>query len=124
MENTTLQISCILVTRPKLRSPRRSLQLVGVVVDATVNAAVDAVTYSKVTARIGAMIRRMKTDIIMEMVFKKGAMIVYDISVVRSVDVMTPILLDLMPLGSVILALFPCLLNMMIGNCQVILLVS
>ena len=55
---------------------------------------------------------------------QKGAMMVCDIAVVTSVDVMTPILLDLMPLGSVILALFPCLLNMMIGNCQVILMVS
>ena len=52
------------------------------------------------------------------MVFKRGAMLGYDISVVRSVDGMTPVLLDLMPLGSVILALFPFLMTMIIGNYQ------
>ena len=50
-------------------------------------------------------------------------MLGYDISVVRSVDGMTPVLLDLMPLGSVILALFPFLMTMIIGNYQGILLV-
>ena len=60
---------------------------------------------------------------IMEIVFKIGAMIVCDISVVRSVDGITPILLDFMPLGTVILAILPFLLTMIIGNCQVRLLV-
>ena len=42
VKNTTLHISCILVTRPKLRMPRRSVQLVGEVVEKILNAAVDA----------------------------------------------------------------------------------
>ena len=54
----------------------------------------------------------------MEMVFKRGSVIGCAISVVRSVDEMTLILLDFMLLGSVILALFPCLITMIIGNCQ------
>ena len=47
-----------------------------------------------------------------------------DISVVRSVDGMKPIIMYFMPLGSVILEFFPCLLTMIIGNCQGRLLVS
>ena len=38
------------------------------------------------------------------------------IDVIRSVDGMKPILMDFMLLGSVILALFPCLLTIIIGN--------
>ena len=41
-----------------------------------------------------------------------------DISVFKSVYVMLPILLDFMRLGSVILALLPCLLTIIIGICQ------
>ena len=46
-----------------------------------------------------------------------------DIAVVNSVDRMPPILMDFMPLGSAILALFHCLLTMIIGSCKGILLV-
>ena len=49
---------------------------------------------------------------IMEMVFKIGAMLGCDISVVRSVDGMKPILLYFIPLGSVILAFLPYLMTM------------
>ena len=49
---------------------------------------------------------------------KIGAMFRCDIAIVRSVDGMTHILLDFMPLGIVILELFPCLLTMIIGNCM------
>ena len=41
-----------------------------------------------------------------------------DIAVVRSVDGMTPILMYFMPFGSVILEILPCLLTIIIGNCQ------
>ena len=58
------------------------------------------------------------------MVFKIGAMPICDIAVVRSADGMPPMLLDVMPLGSVILALFPCLMTMIIGKCQGKLMVS
>ena len=60
----------------------------------------------------------MGIEMIMEMVFKRGAIIGCDIAVVRSVDVMKPILLDFIPLGSVILALLPYLLTMIIGKSQ------
>ena len=53
-ENNMLQIDRILVTRPILRRPRRSAQLVGEVV----NAAVDAVADAKVATRSGEMITR------------------------------------------------------------------
>ena len=85
---------------------------------------VDAVADAKVTARSGATIRRMGIEMIMETVFKIRAMLGYAITVVRIVDVMTPILLDFMLLGSVILSLLPCLMNIIIGNCQGRLLVS
>ena len=52
-ENTTLQIAPILVTRPNLISPRRSAQLVGVVVNTVVDASLDVVADAKVTARSG-----------------------------------------------------------------------
>ena len=96
------------------------MQLVGVVVDV----AVDVVAESKVTSRSGATIIGMGVEMIMEMVFKRGEMIGCAISIVNSVYGMPPILLDFMPLGSVILEKFPCLLTMIIGNCQGRLLVS
>ena len=69
MDNTTLQISRILVTGPKLRRPRRSVHLVGVVVDTmvdvAVDATVDAVVDTKVNARSVTTIRRMGVEIIM-----------------------------------------------------------
>ena len=46
------------------------------------------------------------------------------IAVVRSVDGMPHILMDFMPLGRVVLALFPYLLTMIIVKCQGRLLVS
>ena len=52
------------------------------------------------------------------MMSKRGAMLVCDIAVVRSVDGMTPILMYFMPLGSMILSLFPFLLTMIIVNFQ------
>ena len=60
---------------------------------------------------------------IMEMVFKRGAMLGCDIFVVKSVDGIPPIIMDFMLLGSVILELLPCLLTINIGSCQGILLV-
>ena len=66
----------------------------------------------------------MGIEMIMEMVFKRGEMIGCDIAIVRSVNGMSPIILDFMPLGSVILELLPCLLTMIIENCQGRLLVS
>ena len=63
MENTTLRISRILVTRPKLGRPRRSPQLIFIVVDTMVDAAVDVAVYAvadtKVTARSEETIRSM-----------------------------------------------------------------
>ena len=41
-----------------------------------------------------------------------------DISVVKSVDGITPILLDFTPLGSVILSILSCLLTVIIGSSQ------
>ena len=113
VDNTTLQISCILVVRP-----RRSAQLVGVVVDAMVDAEVGAVVDAKVIAIIEETIIGMGIEMIMGMVFKKGEMLGCAIAIVRSVDGIPPIILDFTPLGSVILALLPCLLTMIIGNCQ------
>ena len=75
-------------------------------------------TDAKVTAESGATIRRVGIEIIMEMVLKIGAILGCAISVVSSVDGMTPILLDFMPLESLILSLLLCLLTMIIGNCQ------
>ena len=64
MNNTTLRIARILVTRPKLRRPMRSAQIVGVVVgaivDSAVDMAVDVVADAKVTAINGAKIRSMR----------------------------------------------------------------
>ena len=114
VDNTSLQISCILMTRPTLRKPGKIAQLVGVVLDV----AVDAVADSKVTARSGATIRRMGIEIIMVMVSKRGEMIGCAIAVVSSVDGITLILMDFIPLGSVVLAIFLCLLTIIIGNCQ------
>ena len=63
VENTNLQIACILVTRPKLIRPRIIMQLVGVVVDtmldAVVDAVVDAVADAKATGISGETIRGM-----------------------------------------------------------------
>ena len=59
----------------------------------------------------------------MEMVFKRGEMIVYDIAVIKSVDGILPTPLDFMQLGSVIMALLPCHITTTIRICQVILLV-
>ena len=124
VENNTIQISCILVTRPNLRRPRKSVQLVGVVVDAMVDTTVDAVADAKVNTRIGATIRQMGIEMIMEMVFERGTMLGCAIAVVMSVNGMTPIIMNFMPLGSVILEILPCLLTMIIGNCKGILVVS
>ena len=77
VENTTLPIARILVTRPKLKRPRRSAQLVGLVVDA----AMDAVADAKVNARSGATIKRMGIEMITKMVFKRGSMLGCDIAV-------------------------------------------
>ena len=87
-------------------------------VDAEVDVAVDAVADAKVTARSGETIRSMGIEMIMEMVFKIWAMIGCAIFVVKGVDGMPPILLDFMPLGSVILAPLPCLMTMIIGICH------
>ena len=72
VENTTLHIARILVMRPKLRMPRSSKHLLGVVVGAMVDVEVDAVVGAKVTSRIVAMIRRMGIKMIMEIFFKRG----------------------------------------------------
>ena len=56
--NTTLQIACILVTRPRSRSPR-SAQLVGAVVDAVGGAKVTKISGTK------EMIIRMGIEMIM-----------------------------------------------------------
>ena len=55
---------------------------------------------------------------ILVMVFKILSMTGCSISVVNMLDGMSPILLDFMPLGSMILELFPCLLYMIIGSYQ------
>ena len=52
------------------------------------------------------------------MVLKRGAIPGYDIAAVRSMDGMTPIILDFMQLVRVILALLPCLMTTVIGNRQ------
>ena len=52
------------------------------------------------------------------MVFKREKMLGCAIDAIGIVDEMTPILLDFMPLRGVILALLPCLMTMIIGNCQ------
>ena len=106
VENTTLHIYRILMTRPKLRRPRSSVQLVGFVVDSMVNAAVDAAANAKVTSRSGAKIRGMGIETIMGILFKRGAILVCDIAVVKSVDRMLPMLLYFMPIGSIILEFF------------------
>ena len=66
VENTTLQIAYILVTRPKIIRPRRSAHIAGVVLDAMVDEAVDAVADSKVIAISGATIIGMGIEIITE----------------------------------------------------------
>ena len=66
VENTTLQIAYILVTRPKIRRPRRSAHIAGVVLDAMVDEAVDAVADSKLIAISGATIIGMGIEIITE----------------------------------------------------------
>ena len=78
------------------------------------NAEADA----KVTARSGtrSMIIRMGVYIIMEMVFKRKEMLGCAISGVKSVGGILPIHLDLMLLGSVILALLPFHITMNIGS--------
>ena len=52
--NTTLHIARILVMRPRSGSLRRSVQIIGSMVDAAVDAAVDTVEDEKVTAISGA----------------------------------------------------------------------
>ena len=68
VKNTTLHISCILVTRPNLRMPRKSAQLVCVVVDkmayVAVDAEVDMLSDTKVIVRSGSRIRGMGIEII------------------------------------------------------------
>ena len=120
VENTTLPIYRILVTRSKLKRPMRSAQLVGLVVDAEMDVVADA----KVTVRSGSTIKRMGIEMITKMVFKRGSILGCAITVVRSVDEMTPILLDFMLIGGVILEPFTCLLTIIIGNCHGKLLVS
>ena len=96
----------------KLRRPTRSAHIVAVVVDAMVDAAVDTVADAKATAISGATIRMTGIKMIMKMVFKIGEMLGCAIAVARSVDVISPILLDFIPLGSVILAFLPYLMTM------------
>ena len=55
-------------------------------VDAAVDAEVDMVEYTKETTISGATIRGIRIEMIMEMVFKRGAIFECDISVVMSVD--------------------------------------
>ena len=124
VENNTLQISRILVTRPKLRRPISSAQLLGVTVDKMVDTLVDVVVDAKVTTRSGETIIWMKMEMIMILVFKREAMFGCAIYVVKNENGMKPILMDFMLLESVILSLLPCLATMNIGRCQVILLVS
>ena len=58
----------------------------------------------------------MGVEIVMEIVLKRGLMLGCDVAVVKSVNRTLPTLLDLMLLGSVILALFPCQMAMTIGS--------
>ena len=78
----------------------------------------DEVADTNVDATSGAMIIRTGIEIIMEMAFKRGAMLGCAISAVKSVDLILTTIMDFMMLGSVILALFPCHLTMNIGSCQ------
>ena len=94
------------------------MQLLGVVVDAIVDAAVYSVADTKVTERSGATIIDMGIKMITEMVFNGEKMLGCAIDAIGIVDEMTPILLDFMPLRGVILALLPCLMTMIIGNFQ------
>ena len=64
-ENTILQIARILMTSPKLRRPRRSAQLVGVVMESIVETAVDVVADAKLIAINGSTIRWMRVEMIM-----------------------------------------------------------
>ena len=64
VDNNTLQILRILVTRPKLISPSRSAQIVGVVVGTMVYLAVGAVVDANVTARSRSTIIGMEIEII------------------------------------------------------------
>ena len=107
--NTTLHISCILVTRPISIMPRRSMQLVGAVVDTVADAKVTEITGSR------SMIIRMGIEMIIEMVFKRGEMLGCDIAVVKSLDEILPTPLYFILLGSVILALSPFQLTMTTG---------
>ena len=52
------------------------------------------------------------------MVLKRGAILGYDIAAVRTMDGMTPIILDFMLLGRMILALLTCLMTKINVNCQ------
>ena len=65
VENTNLQIARIPLTRPKLRRPRRSAQLVGVVMESIVETAVDVVADAKLIAINGSTIRWMRVEMIM-----------------------------------------------------------
>ena len=94
------------------------VQLEEAVLNLVANTALDKVSYAKVATRNGEMIIQMGIEMIMEMVFKRGAMIRCDISVVKSVDEILPIPMDFMLLGSVILSLSPCHLTMTIGSCH------
>ena len=69
------------------------------------------------------MIIGMGIEMIMEILFKTWAIIGCDIAAVKVVDGILPTPLDVMLLGSMILALSPCQLNMNTGSCQGILLV-
>ena len=77
VENTTIQIARILVTRPKLRRPRTSAHIVGVVVDAMVDAAADAevdmVEYTKETTISGATIRGIGIEMITDLLGSPSA---------------------------------------------------
>ena len=113
-----LHISCIIVTRSRSRRPRKSAQLVGVVVDAVVDAAVDAVADAKVVEISGPMIIMMGIKMIMEVVFKRGEMIGCYIAAVKIVDGILPTILELMLLGSMILILLSCHMTMTIVSCH------
>ena len=85
--------------------------------DAGVDAEVDAVADAKVDARSGATIISMGIEMIMVMVFKRGAILGCSIFVDKSVDGILPTIMDFMLLGIVILSLLSCHITMTIGSC-------
>ena len=86
----------------------------------------NAVADAKMATRSGAKITiiviiviiviRTGIEIIMEIVFKLGAMLGFDMAIFKSVDGILTSLMDFMLFGSVILVLLPCHLNMTTGS--------